>query len=376
MSENRPLDSLAGRRCLVLGLLLLACAAEDTGGGAELEGSAALVVTTDYQSGAYSAIRLSDLATVDSIDIVHQDSMCRYDPITGLPYVIQRLGADAVAVIDPGDRWRVIAEYSVGPGSNPQDIAVVSADRAYVSLLGEDYLLVLHPADGTELGRVDLSAYADADGLPEASGLVFAGDRVYASVLRLEHFQPINQSYLLEIDAASGEIVAEHALSATPSGRLRYNQVLQQVVLVASGSFSDPTDGGIELFDPATGQLSGLVFTEEQFGGNVVDAVLASATVGFAVVGTLSHGAGRTRVVMFDLASGEVTRVLEDADAWHHMHLELTPDHSQLWLAERNPGRPGIRIFDAATGDELTGDPISTGLPPFSICFLDQGAGR
>jgi len=362
----------AGALLPAAALVLPGCASEN-GGGADVGLPAALVITTDYQSGAYSAIRLADLSGASTIDVIHQDSTCRHDPITGLPYVIQRLGADAIAVIDPGSRWRVVDEYSVGAGSNPQDIAVVAPDRAYVSLLGRDYLLVLDPAGGAALGLVDLSAFADGDGLPEASGLVAVGDSVYLTVLRLESFLPVNQSYLVEIDAATGVIVADYPLAATPSGKLRWNPVLERVVLIEPGSFSDPTDGGIELFDPATGQLSGLVITEAQLGGDVVDAVLASEDTGFAVVGLDSAGKGRTRVVVFDPSSGEVTRVIEEADAWNHMHLELTPDHSQLWLAERRPNDPGVRIFDAATGDELTDGPISTGLPPFAICFVDAG---
>jgi hypothetical protein len=367
---NRTSRIPRGARAFAGGLLLLCCT-PDGSGGADLEGQAALVVTTDYGSGAYSAIRLSDLAQVNTIEVVHQDSVCRYDPITGFPYIVQRLGADAIAVVDTGADWLIANEYSVGAGSNPHDIAVVAPDRAYVSLFGEDHLLVVHPTEGTVLGEVDLSGWADADGLPEASGLVHVDGAVYAALQRLENLQPVHQAFLLELDGAAGAVLGEHALAKTPSGRLRWNPVLERIVLVESGSFSDPTDGGIELFDPATGQLSGLIVTEEQLGGDIVDAVLASESVGFAVVGTDSAGAGRTRVVMFDPGSGEVTRVLEDAEAWNHMYLELTPDHSRLWLAERRPSDPGIRIFDAATGDELTAAPLSTGLPPFTICFLE-----
>jgi hypothetical protein len=273
--------------------------------------------------------------------------------------------------VDTTADWLIANEYSVGAGSNPQDIAVTAPDRAYVSLFGEDHLLVVHPTEGTVLDEIDLSAYADADGLPEASGLVHLDGTVYVTVQRLENLQPVNQSYLVELDAATGAILGDHAPAGTPSGRLRWNPVLERIVLVESGSFSDPTDGGIELFDPATGQLSGLVATEGQLGGDIVDAVLASESAGFAVVGTDSDSVGHTRVVMFDPASGEVIRVLEDADAWNHMYLELTPDHSRLWLPERRPSDPGIRIFDAATGDEVTGAPVSTGLPPFHVCFVE-----
>ncbi len=347
-----------------------ACAAQN-GSGASLEGEAALVITTDYQSGAYSAVRLSDRAVVRNVEVIHQDSVCRYDPVTGHPFVIGRLGADAIAVVDTEGDWTIVNEYSVGPGSNPQDIAVVSEQRAYVSLMGEDHLLVVHPTEGTRIGEVDLSAWADADGLPEASGMVRVGDSVYVAVLRLESFLPVNESYLVEIDADSGDIVADYQLAATPSGRLRYNETLERIVLVASGEFGNPDDGGIELFDPVAGQAEGLIVTEQQLGGDLVDVAIASQTVGFAVLGEMSGQLGRTKVAMFDPSTGQLTRLLEEADAWNHMYLELTPDGSELWLSERRMSSPGIRIFDAADGEELTEAPLDVGLPPFTICFSE-----
>jgi hypothetical protein len=190
-------------------------------------------------------------------------------------------------------------------------------------------------------------------------------------VMRLTNLQPTNPSYLVEIDAATGAIVDDYQLTQTPSGQVRYNTTLERIVLVESGSFSDPADGCVELFDPVTKQASGPLITEAQLGGDVVDAVLVSDSVGFAIVGSDSDGVGHTRVVMFDPSSGQVTRVLVEADAWNHMSLELTPDHSQLWLPERRSDDPGVRIFDATTGDETTDGPISTGLPPFAICFVE-----
>ena len=336
-----------------------------------LEGRAALVVTTDYQTGSYAAVRLTDLAVVPNIEVIHQDSVCRFDPITGFPLIVARQGADAIDIVDPARDWQVVGEYSVGAGSNAQDIAVVSPERAYVSRMGEASLRVVHPLEGTVIDEIDLSAYADADGLPEPAGMYHLDGEVYVLLLRLENLLTSDHSLMLVIDASSGEIEDSIELSApNPSGALRYCEPLGALVLVEPGDFGVHDDGGIELYYPATGELSGLIIDEEALGGDAVDAVLLSETKGWAIVGEVIGTAGRTRVVSFDPSAGVKTGDLIADGAWNHMSLELTPDRGQLWVPDRKQTDPGIRVFDVATDEEITSAPIDVGLPPFAICFL------
>ena len=57
----------------------------------------------------------------------------------GRIYVVNRLNADNIQIIDPqqGYTTPANAQVSVGNGSNPQDIAFVNATKAYVSRLAE-----------------------------------------------------------------------------------------------------------------------------------------------------------------------------------------------------------------------------------------------
>jgi len=45
-------------------------------------------------------------------------------------------------------------------------------------------------------------------------------------------------------------------------------------------------------------------------------------------------------------------------------------DRDELFLADRNITNPGIRIFTARNGSEITTAPLDLGLPPFDILFL------
>jgi hypothetical protein len=350
----------------------LSCACDVEDQHQQLAGRAALVITTDYQSGSYSAVRLTDHQTVASIEVIHQDATCRFDPLTKKPLIVSRLGADAIEIVDPEQSWQVVGEYSVGAGSNPQDIAVVSENRAYVSRLGEPSLLVVHPLSGDVQGEVDLTGYADADGLPEPVGLYHLDGKVYALLLRLVNMTETGVSTLLVIDGPSGAIEDEVELSApNPSGRLRYSTAIGRLVIISTGEFGDHGDGCVETYDPATGSLSGPLITEQALGGDLVDAVIAAEDRGFAVIGETIGSAGNSRVVGFDPQAGTKTADLIVAETFDHLSLELSPAGDELWVPDRRPDSPGIRIFDVATNSEITTAPIDVGLPPFVICFVE-----
>ncbi len=46
-------------------------------------------------------------------------------------------------------------------------------------------------------------------------------------------------------------------------------------------------------------------------------------------------------------------------------------DQGEIWVADGTLARPGLRVFDAASGAELTDAPLDVGLPPFSVCLAD-----
>jgi len=363
---------------MIASMAMLALSGVATGCASEkqtesLTGRAALVITTDYQTGSYAAVRLSDHKVVTNIEVIHQDAVCRYDPLIGLPLIVARLGADAVDIVDPDQNWQVVGEYSVGAGTNPQDIAVVSPERAYVSRLQDPALLVVHPLTGEIVDEIDLATYADADGLAEPAGLFQLEGKVYALLLKLENMTSTGTSSLLVIDGPSGDVEDVLELSApNPAGRLRLANGIGELVIVEAGAFGDHQDGCVETFDPLTGELSGPLVTEADLGGDLVDAVIASEHKGYAIIGETLGAEGNTRVVVFDPATGTKTGDLILADGFDHLSLELTPEGHELWIPDRRLDRPGIRIFDVETDQELTAEPIDVGLPPFVICFVDN----
>jgi hypothetical protein len=114
--------------------------------------------------------------------------------------------------------------------------------------------------------------------------------------------------------------------------------------------------------------------TEEALGGDVDDAVIVSETKGYAIVGVITdwdNFIGETYLVSFNPQTGEKLADVAVSDSWDYNAIELNPDGTELWLADRAMTNPGIRIFDVATDEELTEDPIDVGLPPFAISFIE-----
>jgi len=158
-------------------------------------------------------------------------------------------------------------------------------------------------------------------------------------------------------------------LTATnPVGVFRYADSIQRVVVSLAGAFG-VLDGGIEYFNPADHTVSGLVITEETLGGDIVDAVVVSEHKGYAVIGVYQGNAATTRLVSFDPSKGELIAQIIASEGWDIGHIELTPNGSELWVADRTRDNPGIRIFDTADDLEITDEPIDVGLPPMMICF-------
>lgn len=339
--------------------------------------SGLFVTTTDYQSG--SAAFLAPGATEAEVNLlnVHSDAVARYR--NGRIYIINRLGQDNVLVLDPNNLRTPLLQFSTGNGTNPQDIAIVAPNKAYISRYESAELLIVDPQTGAERGTVDLSVFADADGLPEMSSMVQIGTRVYVACQRLDRnngFAPVGDSYLAVIDTGTDALVDMNpGVDGVQGIRLAatspYSMVAvgHQIILSEVAGFGDQK-GGIEVIDADTGTSHGLVISETQLGGDVTGLAMVDQEKGYAVISDANFA---NFVKPVDLKSGAVGAALEGHS--HGFTPDLAIDGNRLIVADRgtfdNPGAAGLLIYDATTG-VLSAGPISTGLPPSSIAVMDS----
>ena len=333
------------------------------------------VITTDFATGS-TAFLAAD-ATEAEVNLlgIHSDAVGHYHD--GRVYIVNRLGQDNILVLDAMDLRTSLTQFSVGNGTNPHDIEIVAPDKAYVSRYDAASLLIVNPQDGAELGQIDLSAFADADGLPEVSQIVRVGERLYLSCQRLDRngsWGPADVSYLIVVDLATDALVdvdpdAEGvqgiALSAGNPNSMAV--VGEQIAVGVVVHFGDRA-GGVEIVDTATNRSLGLAVTEEDLGGDITSMVLVNQNRGYAVVADENFA---NSVRPFELSSGTVGVPLENISGGYIASLAV--DGDRLIVADRgsfdDPDSAGLKFYDATSGAFLRG-PIDTGLPPANIVVL------
>lgn len=335
----------------------------------------AFVVVSDFETGGFATVALDEPRTVVPVDedrLLHSDAVARV--AGGRVYVLNRLFADTVQVLDPAGGFTTELLCSTGRQSNPHDIVVRDATRAYVSRFGEKELLVINPSARRDcsdfaISTIDLSAYADADGIPEMDQMALVGDRLYVALQRLDRrnlLLPAQPGMIAVIDTRNDRVVDTIELSGeNPFAATKGLTVYGGKLLVSLTGRLREHDGGIERIDIASHRGEGFVVSEADLGGDIIDFVFASDERAFAVV---NHHDFSTSLLAFNPSRGAIESTLI-ARANYVADIELN-DRGELYVADRTFRRPGLRVFRAADGTELTERPIDLGLPPFEILFL------
>lgn len=336
----------------------------------------ALVVASDWVSGGISVIDVQTRAVQPLVALVHGDAVARYHD--GRLYVINRQGQDNLQVLDGG--YSTVVQLSLGNGSNPQDLAFLpGGDEALVSRYAADPL-ILSLSGGAPPRTLSLADWHDEDGSAETSYVAESGGHVLIAAQRLENYAPRGRSVILDYDPASGLVAGRPTQADNPYSPLVADPCRPGGWLVGMvGRFGVLDSGGIERLDES-GASAGLLIDEAALGGDVVSFVMtADGSAGFVLVAAAGADPGHqeTRLVRFPGcaagAGGEdgdagAVQILLAPGGWVLGGLALD-DRGELWVADRSPTSPGVRIFDAASGTELTARPIDTGLPPFQILF-------
>ena len=335
--------------------------------------------TTTYETtGSCSTMLLESPWTVNKdLYTIHSDAVARRwaDTI----FVVNRYLADNILVLDAASGYAVVDQYSTGLNSNPYDLEVVRDGKAYIPRYEETTLWVVEPLHGALLATVDLSQFADADGIPEMSQVTAVGDFAFVSLQRLDrnstYMPPAGGSCLAVIDTRTDTVVDADPSSPgidpillpaeNPSGDLWYDRHLNRLLVVCSGNFL-VANGGLAVVNPFTRQSEGFVATEAQLGGDLQAARLASSSLGWAIVSDASF---RTLLVRFDVTSGAVIDTVLTPAGFDLSDLEIS-DTGKVYVSDRTAQAPGVRVYDAASAQLLAG-PNNVGLPPFDIVLRD-----
>lgn len=340
-------------------IVLVGCRPPPVGEGFEAE-PYIVVASTDFSVGALGAVDLADGEAHELLQTLGRDPVLSVQG--DLLYVLERGGGDAITVYDvrhPDEP--PLRQLALGGATNPHGLVSVG-ERLFVSLYEEAELAVFDAAGGWRVGSIDLSDWADADGIPEASELVMVGERLYLSLQRLDRGAGWVSSggRVLAIDPVNLEVV--EAYETPPNPRLGA-PTADGALTVAVGHW-DSADGALGRLDPEVGTFEELVREDEVGGGDVsawgvgpswlVAVTDPSGTAWWCLdpeTGLLSEAADHTA------SWGAAVEVVGEADAWVALRAP--------WDDPTVGG--GLQRWDLSEGCRPEGEVVGLSLEPYSL---------
>ncbi|MGB9599604.1 MAG: YncE family protein [Myxococcota bacterium] len=320
----------------------------------------------DYSSGSFSIMKLSDKGVTKDKGVIHSDAVARY--FGDYIYVINRMGADNITIYDPNNDFSIVKQFSVGAGTNPQDVALYNG-KIYITKQLSNEIDIFRASNYSKIGSIDISKYADKDGYAEPQDILLYKDRLYVTILRLDkdnYYSPTDKSYLIVIDPSTDKIEKEILLGSTnPFAGMVIDEENERIIIAETGSFG-ATDGRVEFYSINDGIITQSFVSESEWGGDL-NKIAYSRNKIFAVI---SDSNFNTLLKVYDTLSSKMSDVYQ-SQGFNLAGIAIY-NGSDLFLCDRTKEKPGLRIFDIESLKQKTENPIDTGLPPVSLIFFKR----
>ncbi len=327
-----------------------------------------IMTTSDYSEGSLSLYTSSSNTIYKDILPIHSDAVVKTDGSD--IYILERYLKDVLVKIDGNsiDSNGIEWELSLGAGSNPQDIAVLNNQKAYLSMLSANYLLIINPSTGDSIGTISLSEYVaffgtdSAVGTPYAKSMVVHNSSLYIACQRLDaSFAPADTSILLIVNTASDSVTGKiNLINKNPSELKLANN---KIYVACTGRWSNSDDGSIELINPTTNTNEGIIVGETNLGGSITNIEIVSTTK--AYVGVYNHLTWSTAVKTLHLSTGISASSLSFIESAS----SIIFDGTFLFIGDNGYTNGGLVKVDIIA-DTAIGATIPTGLNPTSLALL------
>jgi hypothetical protein len=320
-------------------------------------------VASDYSTGSIAAVDMDAWTASDELFVTSSDpSVVAED---GWVFQINRYGHDSVRKYSAGDWAAPLWEQSMGEYSNPQDVEICNGDL-FVSLYGANHMAVVDLETGVSKGQVDLSAFADTDGVsPEAASIVEVDGKLYVGLQQMDTTQTYWASEggkVVEVDCAS--------MAVTQSWNVGGNTNLMAwpdsgKVIAGAEAFGDDT-AGLYVIDTVAGTKTQLV-DSASLGVNILDvAVVGDKAMAVSVKADWSAYV----LSCMDLSTGtilssvETDSYLTSISANNRGEAYVTAGSS--WIDPSAPS--GLAVYDVESCT-AKGDWMSFSMYPTSVAF-------
>jgi len=271
-------------------------------------------------------------------------------------------------VVNVGD-WSVAQTFELPPGTEPMDVAVVNPTTAYLTPRLGTHLLRLDLATGATEPVVDLSVFANDDGIPDLGMMAEHEGRLFVQIRRERHgeftYEPpallavvdLATESLIDVDPARDGVQAIQLAGTAPKFKMQVQPETNQLLVGATGGGLD--DGGIEAIDLNALTSEGLIVEEARRETGL--------DLGGFVMVTPEHG--------FLAYTTDLTL----SSHLHKFHRDGTVEPEQLHVGTEflattliyeaatnslffpnGGGEDGVFVFDATTGAQISRERIAT----------------
>ncbi len=350
-------------------------------GDAFAQGPTALVVSgIAGESGIMSSLDVNTLTVRENISPaggVGGDPLVRH--IGDRIFVINRFGNNAISIYD-AHTLMFVDQIGTGPGSNPQDVAVVG-NFMYAATAGTGGAVKVSLDKGV-VTPLDVSvAVGDPDGVPDCVSAYAVGDKVYISCgVFDENFSPRSNGKIAIIDTANNDAVTAITLPSTnPQGFIVQSPASSMfggdLLVPTTPSYTDYSTGCLARVStgatPTATCAEGL--SNADMCGLIAHADIApNGVMMWLAITTLDSSfmnpTGTLRA--FDLTEGTMwpatsptTQLIVDT--------AVCPDNTTVVVLDRKKDTAGIRVYKDNT--EVTTVPLAFGLPPLfgnnTLCY-------
>lgn len=349
----------------------------------------------DYSSGAHAVISVDPVGgprtvqhtlapTISDITVAARGAyfyrMERYmgDNVTKFAFSAPETPIWQFSTLDSGE----------SVSSNPYDLVFADDAKAYLLRFGRAKAWIVNPSAtdeaGFKTGELDLSAYADADGVPEMTAGVIVGNRLFLVLQRMDQnagWVP-GQAYVAVFDIATDTEIdtgipnADGVKGIPLPGRnpvsLQYAPETGLVYVACQGRLASswagtPAEytGGIVTLNPRTFATATLVDDGDDAAhpyGNIAGVAVTSAHKGYFLG---YAGWGDVSVFSFDPSTGAVSGPLAGDLAGRNLSVMRVDQNRMVWIGDATGA--AIAIVNPAT-DEVD-ERVETGLNPIAIAF-------
>ena len=348
-------------------------------GGAPTTPSNIAVVTNDFVNGGLS---IADAAMSVDVDVAPTSTDTVATSHVGDLYLLHRYGFNSVDVLDSAS-WTVKGSFDVAvddvPEPNPQSLVFAGDGLGYLTLFGAPEIQVIdfQGAAPTKVDSINISAFADDDGNPEAGVAIACGSTLIVGIQRLDPtYAPVDSSYLLAIDTASHSAIDLDPNTEGVQGLALEGAWPRQIRV-------DPSDQSGETILVLTSGIERIhVPTASRSWAVSAESLEAAGITGFDTQAFVTDDAGQVaylsatdgtypasaiyRVSIDDAAPAAPEKLISGISTLDRA-IERMGD--QLWVGDATVDASGLRVWDLSTDPptEMTTDPLDTGLPPHTL---------